>query len=30
MFPLPDQQKWEFAEIPPWLRLCIFETLCGK
>jgi hypothetical protein len=29
-FPLPDEQKWEFVEIPPWLRLCIFETLRGK
>jgi hypothetical protein len=29
-FPLPDQQKWEVAEILPWLRLCVFETLRGK
>jgi hypothetical protein len=30
MFPLPYHQKWEFAKIPLWLRLCIFETLRGK
>ncbi len=30
MFPLPDKQKWEFAESPPWLRLCVFETLRGR
>jgi hypothetical protein len=29
-FPLPDQQMWKFAEILPWVRLCIFETLRGK
>ncbi len=30
MFPLPNQQKWEFAEIPLWLRLCVVEKLRGK
>jgi hypothetical protein len=30
MFPLPYQQKWELTEIPLWLRLCVFKTLCGK
>jgi hypothetical protein len=29
-FPLPNQQMWKFAKIPPWLRLCIFKTLRGK
>jgi hypothetical protein len=29
-FPLPDQQEWEFTEIPLWLRLCIFKTLHGN
>ncbi len=30
LFPLPYQQEWEFTKIPLWLRLCVFETLCGK
>jgi hypothetical protein len=29
-FPLPNNQAWTLAEVPPWLKLCIFETLRGK
>jgi hypothetical protein len=29
-FPLPNNQAWTFAEVPPWLKLCVFETLRGK
>ncbi len=29
-FPLPIDQAWTLAEVPPWLKLCIFETLRGK
>jgi hypothetical protein len=29
-FPLPNNQAWTLAEVPPWLKLCVFETLCGK
>ena len=29
-FPLPDQQRWKFAEILLLLRLCIFESLRGR
>ncbi len=26
-----DQQKaWTIAEVPPWMKLCVFETLRGK
>jgi hypothetical protein len=29
-FPLPNNQAWTLAEVPPWLKLCVFETLHGK
>ena len=29
-FPLPDNQAWTLAEVPPWMKLCVFETLRGK
>jgi hypothetical protein len=29
-FPLPNNQAWILKEVPPWLKLCIFETLRGK
>jgi len=29
-FPLPDNQAWTLAEVPQWMKLCIFETLRGK
>jgi hypothetical protein len=29
-FPLPNNQAWILKEVPPWLKLCIFETLHGK
>jgi hypothetical protein len=29
-FPLPNNQAWTLAEVTPWLKLCIFETLRGK
>jgi hypothetical protein len=29
-FLLPNNQAWTLADIPPWLKLCIFETLRGK
>ena len=29
-FPLPNNQAWTIAEVPPWLKLCVFETLRGK
>jgi hypothetical protein len=29
-FPLPNGQDWTLAEVPPWLKLCVFETLHGK
>ncbi len=29
-FPLPNNQAWTLTEVPPWLKLCIFETLRGK
>jgi hypothetical protein len=29
-FPLPNNQAWTLAEVPLWLKLCIFKTLCGK
>ena len=29
-FPLPNNQAWTLAEVPPWLNLCVFETLRGK
>jgi hypothetical protein len=29
-FPLPNGQDWTLAEVPPWLKLCIFETLREK
>ncbi len=29
-FPLPNNQAWTLAEVPPWLKLCVFETLRGK
>jgi hypothetical protein len=29
-FPLPNDQAWTLAEVPPWLKLCVFETLHGK
>jgi hypothetical protein len=29
-FPLPNNQVWTLAEVPPWLKLCVFETLHGK
>ncbi len=29
-FPLPDNQAWTLAEVPQWMKLCVFETLHGK
>jgi hypothetical protein len=29
-FPLPNNQAWTLAEVPPWLKLCIFKILHGK
>jgi hypothetical protein len=29
-FPLPDNQAWTLAEVPQWMKLCVFETLRGK
>jgi hypothetical protein len=29
-FPLPNNQAWTLAKVPPWLKLCVFETLHGK
>ncbi len=29
-FPLPNNQAWTLAEVPPWLKLCVFKTLRGK
>jgi hypothetical protein len=29
-FPLPDQQEWQQAMVPPWLKLNVFETLHGR
>jgi hypothetical protein len=29
-FSLPNNQAWTLAEVPPWLKLCFFETLRGK
>ncbi len=29
-FPLPNNQAWTLAKVPPWLKLCVFETLRGK
>jgi hypothetical protein len=29
-FPLPNNQAWTLADVPPWLKLCIFKTLHGK
>jgi hypothetical protein len=29
-FLLPINQAWILEEVPPWLKLCVFETLCGK
>lgn len=29
-FPLPDNQAWTLAEVPQWVKLCVFETLRGK
>ncbi len=29
-FPLPNSQDWTLTEVPPWLKLCISETLHGK
>jgi hypothetical protein len=29
-FPLPDQQAWGLAQVPPWLKSNVFETLRGK
>jgi hypothetical protein len=29
-FLLPNNQAWTLTEVPPWLKLCIFETLHGK
>jgi hypothetical protein len=28
-FPLPDEQKWEFAEIPPWLNYASSKHCVG-
>ncbi len=28
-FLLPDQQEWQLAMVPPWLKLNVFETLRG-
>ncbi len=30
IFPLPNGQDWTLAEVPPWLKLCVFKTLRGK
>ncbi len=29
-FLLPDQQEWQLAMVPPWLKLNVFETLRGR
>jgi hypothetical protein len=29
-FPLPDQQAWGLAQVPPWLKSNVFEMLRGK
>ncbi len=29
-FPLPDQQEWQLAMVPSWLKSNIFETLRGR
>jgi hypothetical protein len=29
-FLLSNNQAWILEEVPPWLKLCIFKTLCGK
>ncbi len=29
-FPLPNQQEWQLAMVPPWLKLNVFETLRGR
>ncbi len=29
-FPLPHQQEWQLAMVPPWLKSNIFETLHGR
>ncbi len=29
-FPLPNNQAWTLAEVPPWLKLCVIETMHGK
>ncbi len=29
-FMLPNNQAWILKEVPPWLKLCVFETLRGK
>ncbi len=29
-FPLPHQQEWQLAMVPPWLKLNVFETLRGR
>ncbi len=30
VFPLPNNQAWTLAEVPPRLKLCVFKTLHGK
>jgi hypothetical protein len=30
LFPLPDQQAWGLAQVPPWLKSNVFKTLRGK
>ncbi len=29
-FPLPDQQEWQLAMVPPWLKSNVFEMLHGR
>jgi hypothetical protein len=29
-FPLPNNRAWMLAEVPRWLKLCVFKTLRGK
>jgi hypothetical protein len=29
-FLLPNDHAWTLAEVPPWLKLCVFKTLRGK
>ncbi len=29
-FPLPNQQEWQLAMVPPWLKSNVFETLHGR